>query len=465
MFLKNKKLLSICIPTYNGAKYIGHNIDIIIEQIKKFDLSGVEIVVSDNCSTDNIPEIMQKYVETYPDIVRYSRNDKNLGYDGNVMKLCSLAKGRFIHLFGDDDFYSPSGLKRLYDVLKQNQDISVAVLSNSYLRQDYFDQIVFRQHLNTYFYTEDKHYVNDSDNFIIDIEDRAWPNTNLVFRSEYFKEIPNLQSFYKTDWIHLYILLYIAQKHQNCYLFADKAPIVIDRVGVQKWLNNVDGPRIYFNNLWTYSFANNLGYSSKVFDWYRKKLLSEYIKYIRFRRSNSFIINLKYIYKYFKYYKDIPSFYFKFIPKFLQPLKTIFTVSNKEENNIRMKVITLLGKNYVIKRNLRSNKLQFVHNMDKDELFVITNSNGNYKQFVKNSVYKEMYEILQDLKKYKIFPSHFYKKIELRYLHKRIIPYSLYLKNCEEFAFIIRCANKKNKNILISNPELVKFLGENNDKE
>ncbi len=461
----DSKLLSVCIPTYNGAKYIGHNIDIIIEQIKKFDLSGVEIVVSDNCSTDNIPEIMKKYVETYPDIVRYSRNEKNLGYDGNVMKLCSIAQGRFIHLFGDDDFYSPSGLKRLYDVLKQNQDISVAVLSNSYLRQDYFDQIVFRQHLNTHFYVEDKHYINDSDNFIIDIEDRAWPNTNLVFRSDYFREIPDLERFYKTDWIHLYILLYIAQKHQNCYLFADKAPIVIDRVGVQKWLNNIDGPRIYFNNLWTYSFADELGYSPKVFEWYRKKLLSEYIKYMRYRRSHSFSINLKYISKYFKYYKDLPSFYFKFIPKFLKPLQTIFSIENEVEHAKKKKIITFLGKRFVVLSDMPIRELKFIHKLRDDELVMITNSNGNYKQFVKNSVYKEMYDMLNNLKQYAIFSNRFYKKIQFKYLYKKLIPYSMYLANCEEFAFIIKYTSKRNKLILASIPELRIFLGENNDKK
>ncbi len=74
---------------------------ILFKQIKNFNLSGVEIVVFDNCSTDNIP-----------DIIKYNRNDKNLGHDRNVMKCFEIAQGKFIHLFGDDDYYSPNGLKR-----------------------------------------------------------------------------------------------------------------------------------------------------------------------------------------------------------------------------------------------------------------------------------------------------------------------------------------------------------------
>ena len=259
--------------------------------------SDVEIVVSDNCSTDSIPEIMNEYVEKYPNIIRYSRNIENLGYDGNIMKLMKLAKGKFVHLFGDDDYFAPNGLTRLYHVIKNNPELSVLVLSNYYHRNDNYGELVSRRGMQKIYANKDRIYVNDSDNFIIDVEDRAWPNTNLVFRKEYFDNIPNIQQFYKTDWIHLYILLYIAKKWQNCYLFADKHPIIIDRVGVQTWLNNDDGPRIYFNNLWTYSFAKNLGYDKKVFNWYRKKLLKEYIKNIYYRRSQSFRINLKYVLK------------------------------------------------------------------------------------------------------------------------------------------------------------------------
>ncbi len=101
--ITDSKLLSICIPTYNGGKYIQNNIDIIIKQIKNYNLSGVEIVVSDNCSTDNIPDIMREYQEKYPDIIKYNRNNENLGYDRNVMKCFEIVQGKFIHLFGDDD--------------------------------------------------------------------------------------------------------------------------------------------------------------------------------------------------------------------------------------------------------------------------------------------------------------------------------------------------------------------------
>lgn len=423
------KLLSVCIPTYNGAKYIEKNISTIIEQIQEYNLNNVEIVVSDNCSTDKIPQIMQNYVEKYPDIVRYSRNSENLGYDGNVVKCCEIAHGKFIHLFGDDDYYAPHGLKRLVDVLISNSDLSICVLSNFYRRDDNYAEYVSRKGLQNEFFLHDRRYINDSDNFIIELEDRAWPNSNLVFRKEYYSQIPNLKDFFKKDWIHFYILLYIAKKWPNCYIFADRYPIVIDRVGVQSWLNNNDGPRIYYNNLWTYSFADKLGYSKKVFDWYRKKLLEEYVKNIQFRRSRNFFENIKYSLKYFHYYKDCLNYYVKFLPRFLNIHKSIFNIVNYRlcKQKVKEKVIVLFGKEFRIKlERIHGNNIIFLHKLQAGEFFELSNSRGNLKQFVKGSVYKEINDFLKDKVGKNKFQKSFIKVMKQRQ-NKTLVPYSYYL--------------------------------------
>lgn len=442
--LKQEKLLSICIPTYNGSKYIRDNLDKMISQIMENDLyKDVEIVVSDNFSTDSIPQIMKEYTQKFPNVIRYSRNTKNLGYDGNIMKLMELANGKFVHLFGDDDYFAPNGLIRLYHVLKNNPNLSILVLSNYYHQNDNYGEVVSRRGLQKIFANKDRVYINDSDNFIIDVEDRAWPNTNLVFRKEYFDKIPNIQQFYKTDWIHLYILLYIAKKWQNCYLFADKHPIVIDRVGVQTWLNNVDGPRIYYHNLWTYSFANKLGYSKKVFNWYRKKLLKEYIKNIVYRRSQSFRINFLYLLKYFPYWWDCLNFYTKFIPKFLDLKNEIFSIKNYNSNKkkkTRTKILKICFMEYKLAiKKKKKLKPYFMHNLLPGEFIEKYNEQGNYKQFVKNTVYKEMQEyVLKNNEQFNTGKKKKFKDYLLRIKNKKLIPYSWYLKDCWQMTFFLR---------------------------
>lgn len=420
------KLLSICIPTYNGGLLLKNNIDIIIKQIYENKMQHlVEIIVSDNCSTDDTNILMSSYLSKYSDFIKYNRNITNLGYDKNVIKCCEIASGLYIHLFGDDDFYAPLGLSRLCNVLLNNTKLSVLVLSNYYLRDDYYGLIVSRKGLNDFYYFEDRYYSNDSSKFIIDLEDRAWPNTNIVFRKKYFEQIPNIEKFFYKDWIHIYILLYIAFRWPESYMFADKYPIVINRVGVQKWLNNVDGPRIYYNNLWVYSFTNTIGYHTEVFDWYKKKLLSEFIKNIKFRRSYHFYINLGYILKYFKFYKNIPNFYIKFLPLFLNPLRSLVSLRYEKYNTKKIKYLTVLG----FKIKIKESKIDMVNNqndIDRSIAKIFCSQKGNIKQLVLSKHYEHLCKLLEPFVYYNKCSLHLYKRLARTKKHK-YIPYSRYI--------------------------------------
>ena len=228
----------------------------------------------------------------------------------------------------------------------------------------------------------------------------------------------------------------IAKNWPNCYLFADKYPIVINRVGVQSWLNNHDGPRIYFNNLWVYSFADKLGYSKKVFDCYRKKLLSEYIKNINFRRSNNFFINLGYIIKYFWYWKDLNLFYTQFIIEYLKPRETLFSINNENKLSKKYKILTILGFRFCLKES-RKHNLEFAHNFKMSDVKLIQNSRGNLKQFVTGDFYSEMFEKIEKLFQSGQVSEKCFKRFK-RLKNKKFIPYSVYLSDCSEYQKILK---------------------------
>ena len=71
----NKILLSICIPTYNREKCLQQCLDSIVNQ-KAFN-ANIEIVISDNASSDNTDELVKKYQEKYTNI-SYKKNKENL---------------------------------------------------------------------------------------------------------------------------------------------------------------------------------------------------------------------------------------------------------------------------------------------------------------------------------------------------------------------------------------------------
>ena len=98
--MKYKKL-SVLIVTYKQADVIGRNIESILQQ-KDYGLH--EIVICDDCSPDNNWEVIQSYVEKYPNIIRAYRNNPNLGIYGNSDKCASLHGDAdlFCWLEGDD---------------------------------------------------------------------------------------------------------------------------------------------------------------------------------------------------------------------------------------------------------------------------------------------------------------------------------------------------------------------------
>lgn len=96
--------LSICIPTYNRSSYLKRFLEKLYSEIAKFSLhERVEVIVSDNSSSDDTPDIVQSFVKKG---LIYSRNENNIGPDANFLKLFEMSTGEYIWLPGDDDLFT-----------------------------------------------------------------------------------------------------------------------------------------------------------------------------------------------------------------------------------------------------------------------------------------------------------------------------------------------------------------------
>lgn len=93
--------LSICIPTYNRAKCLRECLNSVLSSISGNE-DQVEIVISDNASTDETGDIVRAFQETHP-LIRYQRNDRNIGAERNFYAVASIASGEYIWIFSDDD--------------------------------------------------------------------------------------------------------------------------------------------------------------------------------------------------------------------------------------------------------------------------------------------------------------------------------------------------------------------------
>ena len=117
-----KPLLSICIPTYNRSIYLNKALDSIFSQINTDEeiKNLVEVVISDNASTDDTNTIVKKYIESGNKIT-YTRNEKNVGFDLNVLNVVTCASGDYCWYLGDDDMIVEGGIKLMCSKLASDK--------------------------------------------------------------------------------------------------------------------------------------------------------------------------------------------------------------------------------------------------------------------------------------------------------------------------------------------------------
>lgn len=110
-------LVSIVLPIYNGEKYMRESIESVIAQTYK----NWELLILDDCSTDNTAIIANEYVNK-DSRIKYFKNENNLRLPGNLNKGFSLAKGDYLTWTSDDNRYRPTAIEKMYKALSENND-------------------------------------------------------------------------------------------------------------------------------------------------------------------------------------------------------------------------------------------------------------------------------------------------------------------------------------------------------
>lgn len=108
--------ISICIPQFNRIELLKKNLAIISRQT----YPDIEVIVSDDCSTDNTREEIEKIRQSYKYPVTYFRFDANQGYDRNYRKSLEIATGEYgIVLGNDDSLYGDDAIEKLASYLER----------------------------------------------------------------------------------------------------------------------------------------------------------------------------------------------------------------------------------------------------------------------------------------------------------------------------------------------------------
>lgn len=110
-------LVSFVVPCYNYGRFLEKCVNSILRQ----DYENLEILIMDNCSSDNTPEVARSFKDPR---VKHVRNDSNIGAVRNFNKGLTLSQGKYVWVLSADDLLrSDSVVRRYVDVMEKNEDL------------------------------------------------------------------------------------------------------------------------------------------------------------------------------------------------------------------------------------------------------------------------------------------------------------------------------------------------------
>ena len=196
--MSNRVLISVIIPSYNRANTVGQTIESIINQQVVAD---IEIVIGDDCSTDNAREVLLQYKEKYPEIIRLFFWEKNMGLGANWAKCVKECRGKYICNCDNDDYWhNPHKLQLQLDYMESHLKSNVLITNHRCHNRD------------TGIITEEVAKIDRT----IPLQNAMWGgggfcNATIMYRADFMKAHLDLEEFINRkltlqDWPALVIL-------------------------------------------------------------------------------------------------------------------------------------------------------------------------------------------------------------------------------------------------------------------
>jgi glycosyltransferase involved in cell wall biosynthesis len=123
--------ISVCLPTYNGDKFVAAAIESVLNQT----FGGFELLVGDDGSKDSTRDILEKYAQS-DSRVKLTLHKQNLGYMRNSNFLLGQCQGKYTKTFAQDDLLEPGCLQQMLDVFEQRENIRLVTVSRRNIDED-----------------------------------------------------------------------------------------------------------------------------------------------------------------------------------------------------------------------------------------------------------------------------------------------------------------------------------------
>lgn len=194
--------LTVGLPVYNGERFLAQALDDLLAQT----VTDLEVVISDNASTDATPAIARAYAARDPR-VRYLRQDHNLGAAGNHDAVLAAARGRYFAWGSDDDRYAPTLYERCLAALEADPGLVLAHAHAAFIGED--GSVVAPAP-----YLLDTSSPDPAQRLRSLLHGSGGNDFYGVARTEVFREIGPLGSFHNADRVHVTAFALRGRFHQ-----------------------------------------------------------------------------------------------------------------------------------------------------------------------------------------------------------------------------------------------------------
>lgn len=305
----NNIRLSVAIPTYNGAGYIKEALDSIITQLNDIP-EKIEILVSNNASTDGTEEIIKEYVKKYPNIVSYYKNENNVGFDRNVDLIFKRAKGEYVWLLSDDDTLKEKSISIFLDKLNKYKNSSVLFLN--------FSECNVNMNERLHRYRVDIHkdvYCENGDIFFQESKFLFGLISSLVIKRLEWNWV-DIDKYIGGGFVHVGAIIEIL-KNQPSVIISNK--LVNLRIGNPRY--SLDGSFLYpcFNLVKIFQGMKNLGYEKKTYEYLIGNMYRANLKAVIVANSQGLKNKKNVVINMIECYKKYPLFWLIHLPLLIIP--------------------------------------------------------------------------------------------------------------------------------------------------
>lgn len=119
---RENSLVSVCVVTYNSSEFIIET----LESVKKQTYPNIELVISDDCSSDNTIDICKQWINEYGDLfvnVSLITAPINTGTAGNANRGLAACHGEWIKYIGGDDILLSDAIENYYNYVKEHDNV------------------------------------------------------------------------------------------------------------------------------------------------------------------------------------------------------------------------------------------------------------------------------------------------------------------------------------------------------